>query len=837
MRTNNSIVVALLGFLLSVVGGTVAGAAAPSSTPIPVTTPWVTSADHELGGAVFNHAAGLAMNEGSEIALGFTLSPEGDVAGDGVFGSVATSLGPIHFGLGLARLGNGLVQPDMVLRTDLGLAFSLGRNASVGVGWTGLSADATNSLDDFNSWSLSATLRPIRSLALGLDIDGLNTPSAAGVSRPVSGRLDIALRPGTERLAFGFEGGVDFADNPNWSVGAGLRTMLIDGLTVGAFGRYIQEQGADGHLEWGVNLALGQGNVSVSSSLLSGGQSALDSENLRVSTLLSYSSKAGASLVGRSAMVVALDVSGTLPERPGGGLLAAPRPALADWLAAFASIENDDSVAALLLRIKGAPNWSQCWELREAIQRLKRAGKKVYASLQVGDMRSVYLASVADKVFLDPAGALMISGLSITQTYLTGAMEKLGVRAQFIAFEQHKTYPERFTRSGPSPASKAQTSALLEHFMSAWLEGVSTGRNLEPKKLQRMLSNGPLTMKDALQEGLVDELVDDSALKKAMERDLGHEVRLTRGYRPNPRAWRRWGGSDAIAIVPIVGSISGGETGPAVPLVRGPNTGERSLVRTLRMVEKDDRYRGAVIRIDSPGGGVVPSDVIYRAVKRLSKKKPVVVNFGNVAASGGYYVAMGGRSIVASPMTITGSIGIFAGKADLSGLYEKLGLTTDSTVSQEGADLMSMTRPWTDDELKRLRRKLGVYYERFLSIVAKGRGMTTDEVRERAGGRVVDGAKALQLKMIDSHGSLWDALKAASAQAGMESVRYRYVPEAGGLAGLLRGLGIGRILSEVSEVSSPLMGTLGPLLHVVADVMGANHGESMARMPMKVEVL
>ena len=274
MRTNNLISVALLGFLLSVVCGTVAGAAVPASTPIPVTTPWVTSADHELGGAVFNHAAGLAMNEGSEISFGFALSPQGSVSGDGVFGSMATSLGPIHFGLGLARLGNGLTQPDMILRTDLGLAFSLGRNASIGVGWTGLSAEATNSLDDYNSWSLSATLRPIRSLALGLDVDGLNTPSVAGVSRPVSGRLDIALRPGTERLAFGLEGGVDFVDKPNWSVGAGLRTMLIDGLTVGAFGRYVQQRDTDGHVEWGVNLALGQGNVSVSSSLLGGGQSA-----------------------------------------------------------------------------------------------------------------------------------------------------------------------------------------------------------------------------------------------------------------------------------------------------------------------------------------------------------------------------------------------------------------------------------------------------------------------------------------------------------------------------------------------------------------------------------
>jgi protease IV len=807
--------------------GAYSGTSAPSARSVYV--PWADSVDQDSGAAVFNHSAGLAYSKGSSLGVGFSVLADGAGDGDAFFGMASTSLGPIHLGLGVARLTGGGLTKEVAFRTDVGMALSLGANASVGVGWHGFASDDQPALATYQSWSLSTHMRPLRSLALALDLDRLNTPSLEGQAQPVHGRFGLALRPGTERLSVGLNASTDFSDAPEWSVGGSLRTMFFDGFTLGAFGRYVDEKATGGHVEWGLQLALGQGGVALSTGL-----HAAVGEGMRISNMLSVSTQPKASLVAPSGQLVVLELAGSLPERPPASLFGKQRPAFAHWLAALDSMASDASVAGVLMRIRRAPNWTQCWELRQAIHRLKGAGKKVYARLTVGDMRSVYLASAADKIYLDPSGALMLTGLSITKTYLADAMGKLGVRAQFIKYEDHKTYPERFTRTGPSDPSSKQTKALLTHFISDWSQAVSTGRNITDKALQAILENGPLTMKDAVEQGLVDDLVDNEALKKVIEKDMGRELTLSRGYRPGARGWERWGQQDRIAIVPIVGSIVDGKTSTPLPLVRGLNTGERSLVATLRRVEKDASYAGAVIRIDSPGGGVVASDLMYRAIKRLAKKKPVVVSFGNVAASGGYYAAMGAKTIFASPMTITGSVGIFAGKADLSGMYQKLGLTTHTTSTHTSADLLSMSRPWTDTEIERLQRQLGAYYQRFLDLVAKSRGFSNEEARARAGGRVFDGTRALDLKMVDSHGTLWDAVEQVRKDAGLRSFSLSYVPETGGLTRFLSSLGLGKVTGPTPSITVPAI--LQPLSDALTAVFGAGSGSPMTRLPFHVEV-
>ncbi len=777
---------------LALAASSAAVAGPPQSSPRRLWVPWSQGADAEGVAATVHHAAGLGFMPGFELGLGVSTRLSGDEAVNSVTGLVGGRVGPLAVGLGLSGIGDGPGTDSTTLRFDLGLALRLSDGFALGLQWSRLSSDVSDALDRFDTWSLSATLRPVRALSVALSLDQLDTPELAeGQHLDPIARLSLGLRPGTERLTFGLEASRVLGAGALWTVGGSLRAMLIPGLVVGGYGRLTTPESGDGPsgVEAGVLVGLHQGGMGLESSVdLRDGDAA---QGANLTTLLRARSQRFASLSTDDEIVVHLTLRGRIPERPAAGLLGGGASGFAHWLEALDVISRDADVAGVLLDIEAAPSWGQIWELRQALRRVRDAGKKVFAKLTMADMRGIYLAAAADKVFMYAAGGALITGLSSTRTYYLGSLQKLGVEAEIVKWEDYKSAPESFTRTGPSEPAREQGRAILDGVWRQWLQAVAVGRGIDRSRLSQLVAEGPYSYAQAKDKGFVDALVWEDGVKEAIEDELGPGVLLNRRYRPAPRAWKRWGGQRKVAIIPVVGSIVDGKSAGALPIpfLGSQTTGDRTFVAALEAAARDASFVGIVVRVDSGGGSAVASDKMYRAVQRAAKDKPLVVSFGNVAASGGYYLAAGAPEILATPMTITGSIGIFAGKADLSGLYAKLGMSTHTDKTSASADMLGRHRRWTEAERAKAKATLKAYYDRFVELVSKGRQLPLAAAYAAARGRVYLGAAALELKLVDAYGGLWDAIERVRAKAGVgagEPLSLRYYGGLGALSGVQR---------------------------------------------------
>ncbi len=811
---------------LAVLTTTAAYAAPPAPSPRPLVLPWTFGPEVDGADATVTHAAGLGFLSGLELGLGFTTRLSGDETVSALMGLGAFRLGPIAFGLGVSGVGDGPGTDTSTTRLDIALALRLAETFALGLQWTDLGSDANAELDDYGAWTLSATLRPWRSLGIALAVENLNAPiipNTAGREADPVARIGVAIRPGTERLVFGLEGSRTLADElAVWQGMVTARAMLLPGLALGGYVQYQDvEEGGARQIAGGVFLGLYQGKVG-----LEVGFDATDEAGapMRLSTLLRVGSHTHASLYGGPREVYHLKLGGPLPERPTDSLFGDPRPGFAHWLMVLHKVIHDDDVAGVLLQIDVAPSWAQCWELRQIIGRIQKAGKKVIALQTVGDMRSQYLASAADEIHLYAAGGLMLTGLSLTQTYYLGLMEKLGVKAEFVKFDEYKSAPEAFSRTGPSDPAREQIVALLDGMTREWMSAVGAGRKLDEPTLKAILESGPQSMHVAVDKKLVDGLVEGDALGKLVEASFGQGVKIVDRYTERPDGWPRWGVREKVAIIPVTGSIvdgsSAGDLPLPIPFLGGETTGDASFAAAMQAAVMDDDVVAIVVRVNTGGGSAVASDRMHRAVMSAKKVKPVVISFGDIAASGGYYLAAG-APIFSTPVTITGSIGIFSGKVDLSGLYALLGLTTNTEKSNPRADMMGAFRPFTDEEKANARTTLRAYYDRFLGVVAEGRKMSVEDVDKVARGRVWLGSDAFDKKLVDVPGGLWDAIMEARARAGIApeaDLGITYFGTLGALSSLQRFIGgVFGMDEAVTEVAPPLP----PELRELSQVYGA----------------
>lgn len=820
----------------------IAHAAVPDEAPRSPRLPWSTAAEQDRGDSVFGHAAGLGLMEGSEFGVGFSSHALGPARADGLYGFAATRLGPVGMGLAYSHF----VENDRLIegteRLDLSAGYQIMPGFSAGFRYTGLFNDlptgAGGEVGRYHSVALSTTWRPVRALSVAASIDRLNRPDVGAVKLDPVATLGLAIRPGSERVAFGLDGRAILRDAEGWSAGVSLRIMPVAGFEIGGHGRYSRMAGDPDFLEWGFYLRFGQGPWGVAAGIdradpaTSGGAA-----SMLVSSQATWSSARQPSLVTPKHRVVKLTFGGTVPERRPVELLAPEIPPFGYWLVLLEVLAADPDVDAVLIDIVGAPAWGQCWELRQHLGRLKAAGKKVYAQLEWGDMRDMYLASIADRIYLHPAGGLMLTGLSVTRTYLKGLLDKIGVNAQFVKHEGYKSAPERFTQTGPSEKAQEQSKQLLYGFDRAWFDAMEKGRGLDRAALDKIIAEGPQTTTRAHELNLVDSVLYDDELEDALSEELGARVSIVEHYRPPPRTWRRWGGRQRVAVVPVVGSIIDGRARKFTLPYVGQTTGDLDFKDWLAAAVDAPDIVGIVVRVDSPGGSVVASDKMYRAVQKAAEKKPLVISFGDIAASGGYYLAMGGAPIIASPVTITGSIGIFTGKADLSGLYDKLGITSSTDKTHAHADQGGTHRPWTEAELKRARERLGAYYDRFVSLVAKGRGLSKEEARERARGRVYLGERALALRIVNREGTLLDAVTEIRKLAGLSDhvpLDLAY-PGSRGLMAQVRSM-FGGMLGFDDGPVAQLPDFLRPLAEALANLVAMNQGAVMARLPFHLEI-
>lgn len=444
-------------------------------------------------------------------------------------------------------------------------------------------------------------------------------------------------------------------------------------------------------------------------------------------------------------------VTGNIADSPSeGGLFVDPNdmpPLLTEVTAAIRRAAKDERITGLYLDIESVPGgWASVQELRDAIESFPPE-KPCYAYSEGFDNKSYYLATGCKTIYLPPGGFTMVTGLTTTIEYYSGALDKLGVRADFEHVGDYKSAIEPYQRTGPSDAASEAMNMLIGSLADQMAAGIAKGRGITPEQAQALIDDPPITPQTALDRKLVDGL----KYRDEVEDLAGEDRTSVDDYIHSARTLLP--PSKKIAVIYAEGAIVDGESGS--PLFGGKQIGDKSMTEYFDDVREDDDVAAVVLRVNSPGGSGLASELIWRQIKRTQEKgKPVVVSMGDYAASGGYYIAAPADKIVAEPGTVTGSIGVFGGKMALSGTFEKVGITTYTWQRGQLATLFSQVNPFTDPERAKFREFLQAFYDQFLTRVSDGRHMPKEKVHEVAQGRVWTGTQALERGLVDELGGL-----------------------------------------------------------------------------------
>lgn len=765
-----------LGSLLLCVSARAETAGLPSRSPssgldIPGTS--VALEDGPASGVV--NPAGLGMQR--SIALRY-LHEEG-VGGDGFRGPDGDGL---YFGLPLfGLLGFGVsfewIDPEISRighhrRTTWSLAVGdevLSIGASAHVFTHGL-------LDDHTTWDLGLLLRPTRFLSLGFvarDLDATRIDRARLNRRYVAA---LGLRPFGDWLTLSAEGEVLGSENDDVPHGFGstalaylARVRALPGLTI--YGGY-------GHrLDGGTDLI--QAGLRLDAGVLG-----LDGAPLIRTAGGSVGWVAGAELHGwtapssvgssRSRMAyVRLDdqlaAPGRLPILPG-----ARRDPMIDVVEGLSALARDDRFSGVVLEIRDSLplGLGLAGDIRQAILELRASGKKVVVYLQGADDTVYFLASAADRVVASPGSAFFVNGFQSRADFFEETLSWIGVHIEVLRIGKYKSAPEALTRRTISDEQREVMESLLDDSFRTYTDAVASSRSLDPARTREVLNVGIRTAESAKEAGLVDDVAYPDELADLLRAWTGRPVHLV-DHPLGPEEWEHWSSPPVIAVIPIEGTIVSGESG-GFGFVQ--STGARTVVRSIRRAASDPAVRSILLRIDSGGGDAGGSQLIWRAVSEARKKKPVIVSMGDAAASGGYYAAVGADRVFATPATITGSIGIFWLKPNLSGLVEKLKVGTFETSRGEQAGILSAREAWTDAEKRSIQSFLDAFYLQFIETTANERSLTVEAVDAVGQGRVWTGRQAWEHELVDDLGGLPAALRAAREEAGLPSdavVRFR----------------------------------------------------------------
>jgi protease-4 len=457
-------------------------------------------------------------------------------------------------------------------------------------------------------------------------------------------------------------------------------------------------------------------------------------------------------------------LSGLLSREPTLGLL--------ETLEVLESAAADPRVDGVLLRFAGTPSgWSKLHSLRRAVLEVREAGKRVVAYAETLDAPGYLLASAADRIFLPEAGQLFLVGLRAESYFFRGLLDRLDVRPEVVRMGDYKSAGEVFTRDRMSQEAREQLESLMDSWFDTLVDGIATGRNLEADAVRALIDRGPFPARAAAEQGLIDgclypDEVESKLAELSGETESDARVRSIDAAAyyalgPKMRAWLPLTDLPRIAYVVASGAIARG------PGSRGISS--QGMGRLLEKLRERDSVRGVVLRIESPGGDAIASDLLWRSISRVAENKPVVASMGDVAASGGYYMAVAAHRVFAEIGTVTGSIGVVGGKLNLGGLYERIGVSKDGVERGARAGLVSDHRDFTSDERAAVKREIQGVYDIFVDRVAAGRGMSRESVEEVGGGRVWSGARARSIGLVDAVGGPLEALRAVRTRAGIDT--------------------------------------------------------------------
>ncbi len=541
----------------------------------------------------------------------------------------------------------------------------------------------------------------------------------------------------------------------------------------------------------------------------------------------------------------------TLVLRPGGALaemassdvigqfIASEGTTVRGFVESLEKARRDPRITSVLLRPSEitSPYWGKLQELRAAIVRFRMSGKRVVAFLEYGGEREYYLASAADSVFLLPTSPLDLTGVASYEMFLRGALDNVGAYPDFLHVGDYKTAINQFTEKGFTPAHREMSESLNRDTYDQLVRGIAESRGKSDAEIRDIFDQGPFTPEQAKQAGLVDELAyEDELDDRARSVGIGSDADLVEGseYQRVSLASLGVRPRSRIAVLYIVGTIVSGKS--SYDAANGELVGSDTIVEQIRRIRRDANVKAIVLRIDSPGGSSVASDVIWRELKitrDLAPTRPMIASMSDLAASGGYYVALPAQTIVAQPGTLTGSIGVFMGKVVIGGTLGKVGVTTETVKSGRNADLNSPVSAFTPEQREKLGEYMQVFYNTFVEKVATSRRSTPEQIHLLAQGRVWTGAQAKERGLVDELGGLDRAVALAKEGANIpadEDVELVTYP---GRRSLYEALSeqLGRV-SMLGDLKSAIAGSdIASLSALASPLRMFRRGEPLALMP------
>jgi len=492
----------------------------------------------------------------------------------------------------------------------------------------------------------------------------------------------------------------------------------------------------------------------------------------------------------RDNSVLTLRVAGSLPDYspddPLKRYFGGPDQSLTGLVMNFKKAKVDKRIKAVLLDIDlSGVGWGKAEEIRDAITDFRSSGKPVYAYLEFGLNKEYYIATACDKIIVPPPGELFINGLAADVMFFRGSLDKLGIYPDIFQIGKYKSAGDMFTQKQMTDAHKEYINSLLDDLFNRYINEIAQARHKTPEEMRALIDDAPYSANKAKEVGLIDDTLYRDDVEKQFKKLLGYKDTDTfvavRGsdYRDVSPESLGLNKGERIAVIYASGDIGSGssQNSPSGEQSIGSDT----LAKALNDAAADKTIKAVVLRVDSPGGSGLASDIIWHAVEAANQKKPVVVSMSDVAASGGYYISASASKIIAQPSTITGSIGVVAGKPVMRGFYDWLGISNEYVLRGKNAGMFRETEKFSDDERKKFEDWIKTtYYQDFVPKVAKGRNKDAQYVDSVGQGRVWTGAQARDRGLVDDFGGLDKAIEVAKqlakipADKGVERVILPY---------------------------------------------------------------
>ena len=488
----------------------------------------------------------------------------------------------------------------------------------------------------------------------------------------------------------------------------------------------------------------------------------------------------------------------------------------------------DSRIKGIIFEPRGLQiGWAKMQEIREDILQFKKSGKPIITYLRGPSGREYYLASATDRIYLAPEDSLDLKGLRVEAMFVKNTLDKIGVKADVIHAGKYKDAGDILTQTSMSPETSEVLNQILDQYYGNLIQTVAEGRKKQPDAVRAIIDQGPYMANEALANGLVDSLgYDDQVIQDMQSRLKQTELKRVaiKSYLKAPVASS--GVVRRIALVVGEGEISRGSG--------NPNSDEQgitdtAMVKLLKQAENDSSIRGVILRVDSPGGDGVASDDILHEAKNLSKKKPLVISMGDVAASGGYFISVTGDPIIAYPNTLTGSIGVIFARFNLHGLYDKIGVNKQLLTRGRYADIDSEYAPLSNEARQKIAGQIDGFYKGFVSRVAEGRKKSFDQIEPISQGRVWLGVQAKQNGLVDELGGLDRAVELIRKRANIAATdRITLVPYPGKRSVL-------DFLLSRSDDNAALETKVGEALGKLP-VRALSHGGFLKLMPYTIRV-